>query len=114
MKLLLRTIITALAFALAANLVPGIRIDGVFTLLLAAFIWGILNAVVRPVLLILTMPITIITLGIFIFVLNAILFALTAWFLPGFHVDNFGSAFLGWLIITLVSWVASKFLDDNA
>ena len=107
MKFLLSLLINALALAAAAWIVPGIAIDGFGTLIIAALIWGFVNAIIRPVLLILTLPITILTLGIFVLVLNAALFALVAWLLPGFQIAGFGSALLGWIIVTIVGWVTA-------
>ncbi len=105
---LARLLISALSLGVAAYLVPGISVDGVLTLLIAAFLMGIVNAVVRPILIVLTLPITILTLGLFLFVINAMTFALVAWLMPGFDVAGLGAAFLGWLLVSLVGWVGSK------
>lgn len=113
MKFIIRLIVSALAFAAAEAIVPGIRIDGFGTLIIAALIWGVVNAVLKPILVVLTLPVTIVTLGLFILIINAALFGLTAWLLPGFHVDGLGAAILGWIIVSLVSWVASKILGDD-
>ena len=77
----------------------------VATALLAGVILGFVNAIVRPVLFFLTLPLTLLTLGLFIFVLNAICFALTAWLVPGFSVDGFFSALVGALLVSVVSWI---------
>jgi putative membrane protein len=108
---LIRLLINALGLWLAATIVPGIAIQGVGTLILAALVMGVVNALVRPVAFILTLPITIVTLGIFLLVLNAAMFALVAWVLPGFTVSGFWAALLGWLIVSIVSWFASSFVD---
>jgi putative membrane protein len=113
MKFLIRLVISALAFAAAEAIVPGIRIAGFGTLLIAALVWGVVNAVVKPILIVLTLPVTIVTLGLFILIINAALFGLTAWLLPGFQVDGLGDAFLGWIIVSLVSWIASRILRDD-
>jgi putative membrane protein len=105
---LLRLLITALGFATAAYLVPGFYIQGVATLFLSAFLLGVANAIVRPILFVLTLPITILSLGIFILVLNAAMIGLVAWILPGFSISGIWSALGGWLIITIVSWIASQ------
>ena len=84
-------------------MLPGVTVGSPFALLIAALVLGFLNAVVKPVLVILTLPLTIVTLGIFYFVLNAIVFALASTLVPGFDVDGFGWAFLGALLMSLVS-----------
>jgi putative membrane protein len=108
LKFIIKLLTTALSIGLAAHVVPGIHVDNFMTLLIAAFLFGLLNAVVRPVLIILTLPITLLTLGLFLLVLNAVMLALVAWLLPGFSIASFGSAFLGWMIIVLTSWIATK------
>jgi putative membrane protein len=107
-----RLLISALSLGVAAYIVPGIHVDGVLALLIAAFVLGIVNAIVRPVLVILTLPITIVTLGLFLLIINAALFAFVAWVLPGFSVAGIGSALLGWLIVSLVSWLASRVFGE--
>jgi putative membrane protein len=108
---LIRLVINALGLWLAATIVAGIRIDGTGTLILAALLMGIVNALVKPVAVVLTLPITIVTLGIFLLVVNAAMFALVAWMLPGFSVSGFWAALFGWLIVSVVSWVASSFRE---
>jgi putative membrane protein len=108
---LIRLLINALGLWLAATIVPGIVIAGTGTLILAALLMGLVNALVRPVAFVLTLPITIVTLGIFLLVLNAAMFALVAWLLPGFTVSGFWAALFGWLIVCVVSWFASSFID---
>jgi putative membrane protein len=108
---LVRLLINALGLWLATVIVPGIVISGTGTLILAALVMGLVNALVRPVAFVLTLPITILTLGIFLLILNAAMFALVAFLLPGFTVSGFWAALLGWLIVTLVSWFASSFVD---
>jgi putative membrane protein len=102
--------VVALSLALAAHLIPGIRVDGWVTLLLASLIFGVVNAVIKPILVVLTFPITLVTLGLFLVVLNAAMLGLTAWLLPGFAIDGLLPAILGWLLVTAVGWVASKLL----
>lgn len=110
---LFRLLICALGLWLASAIVPGIGIRGTGTLILAALLMGVVNALVRPVAFILTLPITIITLGIFLLVLNAAMFALVAWMLPGFTVSGFWAALFGWLIVTIVSWIASSLIAGD-
>lgn len=108
---LIRLLICALGLWLASAIIPGIAIQGAGTLILAALLMGIVNALVKPVAFILTLPITIVTLGIFLLVVNAAMFALVAWILPGFSVSGFWAALFGWLIVSVVSCVASSFRD---
>lgn len=110
MPFLIRLAVVALSLALAAHLIPGIRVDGWVTLLLASLLFGVVNAVIKPILVVLTFPITLVSLGLFLVVLNAAMLGLTAWLLPGFAIDGLFPAILGWLLVTAVGWVASKFL----
>lgn len=110
---LLRALIGALALWLAASVVPGLHVAGVGTLLIAALLLGAVNAVVRPVLVILTLPITVITLGLFLLVINAAMLGLVALFLPGFAIDGFFAALFGGIIVSLVSWLASWFIGSR-
>jgi len=112
MGFLLRVLINAAALWVAASLIPGIALGGLGHTLLAALVLGIINAVVRPILIFLTLPITLVTLGLFIFVLNAFCLWLTSRLVPGFEVHGFGAAFLGALVISVVSWVLTAFLSD--
>ncbi len=108
---LIRLLINALGLWLAAAIVPGIAITGTGTLILAALLMGVVNALVRPIAVLLTLPITIVTLGIFLLVLNAAMFALVAWLLPGFTVSGFWAALAGWAIVWAVSWFAALFKE---
>lgn len=110
MKTLTRIFLTALTLLVLARVVPGIAIDGLATALLAAVVLGLLNVIARPVLVVLTLPVTILTLGLFLLVINGIMFALAAAFLEGFTVTSFGAAVLGSLALSIVSAVASKYL----
>jgi len=105
MRFLARLVLNGLAIIIAAWLLPGIHITSALSALLAGVILGFVNAIVRPVLFFLTLPLTLLTLGLFIFVLNAICFALTAWLVPGFSVDGFFSALVGALLVSVVSWI---------
>lgn len=110
MPFLIRLVVVALSLALAARLVPGFRVDGWGTLLLASLLFGVVNAVLKPILVFLTFPITLVTLGLFLIVLNAAMLGLVAWLLPGFAIDGLIPAVLGWLIVTVVGWAASRIL----
>ena len=108
-----RILITAFALILVAKFIPGITVTGLYPALIAAFILGILNVLVRPILVILTLPITLLTLGLFIFVINALLFWFVASFVDGFRVDGFIPALLGSLIVSIVSSVINKFPNKD-
>lgn len=110
---LVRLILTALALWLTSGIVPGIRVDGALPLFAAALVLGLLNAFVRPVLLILTLPITLVTLGLFLFVINGLLLWLTASFVSGFHVAGFWSAVFGALLLGFISFLLNLFLSDR-
>jgi putative membrane protein len=112
MRFLMRVVLNALAVSVAAYFVPGVILTGPGPAILAGVILGFVNAIVRPVLLLLTLPFTLLTLGLFIFVVNAICFALTAALVPGFDLSGFWSAFFGALIVTVVSWVVNGLLAD--
>ena len=102
----LRAAITAIGLWLASSWVAGVHLDSTGTLILAGILLGVVNAVVRPIAFILTLPITIVTLGLFLLVLNAGMVALVAWMLPGFHVGGFKGALLTAIIVWLTGWVA--------
>ncbi len=103
----LRAVIAALGLWLATALVSGLVITTPLTLLLAAVLLGLCNAVVKPVLVILTLPATVLSLGLFLLVINGAVLALVAWMLPGFTIAGFGSAVLGALIVSITSIIGS-------
>jgi putative membrane protein len=108
-----RLVITAVGLLAAAEIVPGITIVGWRSLLVAALALGVVNAIVRPVLLFLTLPITVLTLGLFLLVVNGISLAIVAWLVPGFAVAGLGAATLGALVVGLTSWFASMFVSGS-
>jgi putative membrane protein len=110
MGLLVRLIVNAATISLAAALIPGIELRGFRAVVIAALVFGIINAFVRPVLVILTFPPTLVTLGLFIFVLNAFCLWLTSPLVPGFDIQGFVPALLGALVISAVSWLLSAFV----
>jgi putative membrane protein len=110
---LLRLLIGALGLWLAAKLVPGMQIRGGGTLLGAAFLLGAVNAFVRPALVLLTLPFTILTLGLFLLVVNAAMLGIVAWLLDGFRLASFGSALLGSIIVSLTGWIASWWVGPS-
>ena len=113
MRFVIRLVVNAVAVFLAANLVPGIHVSGPGAALLAGLILGFVNALIKPVLFVLTLPFTILTLGLFIFVVNAICLALVAWLVPGFTVSGFGAALLGAIVISAVSWLLHAIVDER-
>ena len=108
-----RLVITALGLWAAATIVPGVQIDGWGRLIVAALLLGIVNAVIRPIILILTLPLTVLTLGLFILVVNGISLALVAWLLPGFSLSGLGAAILASIVVGLTSWLASAFVGGS-
>lgn len=112
MGFLLRILVNAAAIWVATRLVPGIEARGAGALLAAGLALGVVNAVVRPVLVALTFPLTVLTLGLFLLVLNALCFWLASALVPGFAVHGFGAAFLGALLVSVVSWVLTAFVSD--
>ena len=110
---LLRAAITALGLWVASELLGGVSFDAPSKLVLAAVVLGVVNAFVRPLAFILTLPITIVTLGLFLLVLNAGMIALVAWLVPGFQVSGFWTALGAAVIVSLVSWAASSVIGTN-
>lgn len=110
---LLRILIVAVGLWIASKLVPGVEINDGWALLWAALVLGIINAVVRPVVVILTLPLTILTLGLFLFVINAAMLSLVAWMLDGVVVAGFWSAFFGAIVISITGWLASWFIGGQ-
>jgi putative membrane protein len=111
--IVLRIVIVALGLWLAAKLLPGLSFDGPGTLFLAALLLGIVNAVVRPLAILLTLPLTLLTLGLFLLVVNAGMLGLVAALLDGFRISGFWTAVGASLIVSIVSWAASGLLNDK-
>jgi putative membrane protein len=109
----LRLLIAAAGLWLADFLLSGIRIDSLGTLAIAALLLGIVNALVRPLVVFFTLPLTILSLGLFLMIVNAAMFGLVAVLLDGMHVAGFFSALLGWLIVSLTSTVASWYVGPK-
>lgn len=117
-SLFVRWVINALALYVAVNIIPGIHFDkGGVELLVVAALFGIVNSALRPILTVLTCPLVVLTLGLFTFVINALLLLLTAWlskqFDLGLHIDGFGAAFVGGLLIGIVSLVLSLMVGES-
>jgi putative membrane protein len=111
--IVLRIVIVAFGLWLAAKLLPGLSFDGPGTLFLAALLLGIVNAVIRPLAIILTLPLTLLTLGLFLLVVNAGMLGLVAAMLDGFRISTFWTALGASLIVSIVSWAASGLLNDK-
>src|SRR5437016_13900038 len=113
MGFLIRVIANALAILAAAHIMPGIEVSGGLAVLAAGLVLALINAVVRPVLLFLTLPFTLVTLGLFIFILNAFCLWLTSELVKGFEVHGFWPAVFGALFVSVVSWIVNAFLSDR-
>jgi len=111
---LLRILGTALGLWAATRLVPGIRIEGWPSFLLAALLLGVANAVVRPFLVLVTLPITFLTLGLFLIVVNGLTLALVAWLVPAFTISGLPAAVLGALVVSFASWLAGRLVHPAA
>lgn len=110
---IIRWLILTASIIVTAYLMDGIQVDGFFSAFFAAAVLGILNAVFRPVLFILTLPVTILTLGFFTFVINAILLLMVSGVIGGFHVSGFWAALFGSLLISIVSWLLTSFVSEK-
>lgn len=113
MGFLIRMVITALGLWLATRLVPGVSIEGPMTFVFAALWLGVVNAVVRPIAFLLTLPITLLSLGLFLFVINAGMVGLVAWLLDGFHVSGFFAALLTSIVVGLTGWIGNAFVGEK-
>jgi putative membrane protein len=107
MRILLVWLLNALALVVVAYVIPGIAVASFTSALIAALILGLVNAVIRPVLVVLTLPVTILTLGLFIFVINALLFWFVGSFVKGFEVQGFLAGLIGSILFSIVSWALS-------
>lgn len=108
-----RWAVTTVAVMVASSIIHGIRYDNVTDLMLAALLLGFLNAFVRPILLILSAPLILLTLGFFILIVNALMLTIVPHVVTGFHVEGFGSAFWGAIVISIVSWLLSAFFRGS-
>lgn len=113
MNILFKIVLTALAVLGASYLVPGIFVESFYVALIVAVVLAVLNLIVKPIIVVLTLPINIVTLGLFTLVINAGLFWIAAYFVDGFTVQRFLDAFIGALLVSVVVWVGHKFLPDN-
>jgi putative membrane protein len=110
---LLRVAVNTAAIALAASIIPGIEVDSLVAALAAGLLLGLVNAVVRPLLVVLTLPITLFTLGLFILVLNGLCFWFVAWVVNGFRVAGFWPAVFGAVTVSAVSWAVTALVGEG-
>jgi putative membrane protein len=110
---IVRVVIVMVGLWIASALIPGIEIDSGWTLFGAALLLGVVNAIVRPVIVILTLPVTILTLGLFLLVINAGMLGLVAAFFDGFRISGFGAALLGAIVVSVTGWIASWFIGPR-
>ena len=113
MRLLTLWVINAIALLALPYLISSVSIDSFLTALLVAVVLGFVNTVIRPILLLLTLPVTIVSLGLFIFVINGLMFWAVASIFDGFHVDGFWSAVIGALLYSIISWALSTLILKN-
>ncbi len=110
---LVRWLVTTIAVMVASSVIHGIRYDSASSLIAAALLLGIFNAFLRPILLILSVPLILLTLGFFILIINGLMLLFVPGIVNGFHVDSFGSAFWGAIVISIVSWLLSAFFRGS-
>ncbi len=113
MGFIIRIVVYTLALVLAAHVIRGIRLDSLMSAIAAGLLLGLINAIVRPVLVVLTFPITLLTLGLFLLVLNAFCLWLVSVFVSGFHVAGFWPAFWAALLVSVVSWILTALISDS-
>ena len=109
----IRVLVVAISLWISSKIVPGVTINDGWSLFWAALLLGLVNAVVRPVVIILTLPLTILTLGLFLLLINAAMLSLVAWMLDGMTVDGFWSAFFGAIVISIVGWLVTWFIGSQ-
>jgi putative membrane protein len=112
MRLLLRWAICALALLALPYVIGGIQLKSFYIALIVAVLLGLINAVIRPILILLTLPVTLLTLGLFILVINGLLFWFVGSFVDGFHVSGFWAAFFGAIVYSLITWTANALLFE--
>jgi putative membrane protein len=112
-QFILTWIVTALSMLITAYLFPGITINTVQAAAIGAIVFGLINAIVKPILVLFTLPLTILSLGLFLFIVNAICFSLVGYFTPGFTVNGFFDALFGSIVVSLVSGFLSQLFDQD-
>jgi putative membrane protein len=112
-RFLIRTLVAAAAILIVVNLLPWVSVENPLSLIVTAILLGLLNAILRPLLIFLTLPITILSFGLFIFIINGLILYLVAALVPGFHLQSFGAAILAAFLISLISWGINWIISDN-
>ena len=112
-RFILRTLIAALGLWLATEWIDGISVSSPTTLILAALLLGVVNAIIKPIAILLTLPFTLLTLGLFLLVVNAAMLGLVAAFLPGMGIRSFGAAFLAAIVVSIVSWIGNAMFQPG-
>ncbi|MEK6550653.1 MAG: phage holin family protein [Pseudomonadota bacterium] len=110
---LIRLFIVALGLWLASLIVPGFEIRGLWTLLFSALLLGVVNAVIRPLVVLITLPVTVLTLGFFLFAINAGMIGLVAWLFDDFTISGFWAAVFGSIVVGITGWLASAFIGPR-
>lgn len=113
MQFLFTWFITAISLLITAYVIPGIFIESLVAAVFAAIVMGVVNAIVRPILILFTLPLTFLSLGLFLFVVNAIAFSLVSYFTPGFSINTFWDALFGSIILSLISGFISQLLETK-
>lgn len=111
--MLIKWLVLGLAIIIASYLLPGVQVDGIFAALVTALVLGFINAIIKPILIILTLPINILTLGLFTLVISAVLILLAAKIVPGFHVNGFWWAVLFSVVLAITNGVLSAIFKEN-
>ena len=111
--LLIRWVMNALALLLISQVIKGIEVDSIFAAFVAAAVLGVINAILRPILLLITLPITVLTLGLFALVINGLMLYIVGSVVKGFHVTGFWAAVFGALFLSVISWIANAFISDR-
>lgn len=113
MKTIIHFVVSTIAILITAYLLPGVHVTGLLAAFILAVVLGIINTVLRPVLILLTLPLTIVTLGIWVLFVNALLVLLATYIVPGFTVDNFWWAFLFGIVLAIVNWTLQMFESEK-
>lgn len=113
MKTLIHFLVSAIAILISAYLLPGVHVSGLLTAFILAVVLGVINTFIRPVLVVLTLPLTIVTLGLFVLIINALLVMLAGFIVPGFAVAGFWSALMFGIVLAVVSYVLQVFEREN-
>jgi putative membrane protein len=111
--LVIRWVINALALVFLSQIMKGIQVDNLVAAFIAAAVLGVINAVLRPILLLITLPLTVLTLGLFALVINGLMLYIAGSVVSGFHVTGFWTSVIGALILTLISWTVNAFISDR-